>query len=335
VSQNLSQGFSEDVSRDTSPGPRVMPLRVTRNEPIADGIHLFEFREPGGLALPPFSGGAHLAVRVPGGELRKYSLCNDPAERDRYQVAVKREASGRGASGDMIDRVKVGDTILVGEPVNGFALPARAQDFLFIAGGIGITPIMSMIRQVRGAGKRFRLVYVSQAPETTAFRHDLSAPDLKDFVTICYDDGDPAQLTALRSVLKERHNREHLYCCGPRPLMEAVREMTDHWSTAALHFEAFAPPPKPPGGDRAFRIKLAKTGKTLDVPAGKSILEVLRENGYETPSSCETGTCGTCRVKYLAGEADHRDLVLSHAEKTDTIMICVSRAKGDEITLDR
>ena len=327
--------MSQDLSQDVSPEARMMPLRVTRNDPIAEGIHLFEFREPGGFALPAFSGGAHIAVRVPSGEVRKYSLCNDPAERDRYQVAVKRESSGSGASGDLIDRVKAGDIILVGEPVNGFALPARAQDFLFIAGGIGITPIMSMIRQVRGAGKRFRLIYVSHAPETTAFRDELAAPDLKDFVTIYYDDGDPARLTDLRSVLKERQNREHLYCCGPRPLMEAVREMTDHWSPTAVHFEAFAPPAKRNGGDHAFRIKLARTGKTLDVPAGKSILEVLRENGYETPSSCETGTCGTCRVKYLAGEADHRDLVLSHAEKTDTIMICVSRAKGDEITLDR
>lgn len=111
--------------------------------------------------------------------------------------------------------------------------------------------------------------------------------------------------------------------------------MTDHWSPAAVHFEAFTPAAKPTGGDRAFRVKLAKTGTTLDVPADKSILEVLRANGLDVPSSCETGTCGTCRVKVLAGAVDHRDLVLSHAEKADTMMICVSRAKGDEITLDR
>ncbi len=323
--------MSHDASLDT----QMITLRVTRNEPIADGIHLFEFRAPDGLALPEFSGGAHVAVRVPTGAIRKYSLCNDPAERDRYQVAVKRERSGSGASGDLIDGAKVGDTIMVGAPVNDFALPQRAQDFLFIAGGIGVTPIMSMIRQVRGAGKRFRLVYVAQEPQTTPFLDDLAAPDLRDFVTIHYDGGDPANLPDLQPFLKERQNREHLYCCGPRPLLEAVREMTDHWSPAAVHFEAFSPAAKPIGGDRAFRVRLAKTGKTLDVPADKSILDVMRENGLDVPSSCETGTCGTCRVKYLAGEADHRDLVLSRAEKTHTIMICVSRAKGDEITLDR
>jgi phthalate 4,5-dioxygenase reductase subunit len=117
--------------------------------------------------------------------------------------------------------------------------------------------------------------------------------------------------------------------------METVRELTDHWSPTALHFEAFAPAAKPPGGDRAFRVRLAKSGKAFDVPADKSILEVLRDNGLDVPSSCETGTCGTCRVKVLAGEVDHRDLVLSHAEKANTMMICVSRAKGDELTLDR
>ncbi len=117
--------------------------------------------------------------------------------------------------------------------------------------------------------------------------------------------------------------------------MEAVRAMTDHWSPAAVHFEAFSPATKPQGGDRPFRVKLAKTGRTVEVPADKSILEVLRENGSDVPSSCETGTCGTCRVKYLAGKADHRDLVLSEHEKADTIMICVSRASSDEITLDR
>lgn len=323
------------MSHDASLDPRMMPLRVTRNDPIADGVHLFEFQEPSGQALPEFSAGAYISVRVPNGAIRKYSLCNDPAERDRYQVAVKRESSGSGASGELIDRTKAGDIVMVGEPVNVFALPPRAQDFLFIAGGIGITPIMSMIRHVHRAGKRFRLIYIAHSPELAPFRDDLSAPEFKDFVTIHYDHGDPARAFDFGPYLKERQNREHLYCCGPRPLMETVRELTDHWSPNALHFEAFAPAAKPPGGDHAFRVKLAKSGETLDVPADRSILDVLRDAGLAVPSSCETGTCGTCRVKVLAGEVDHRDLVLSHAEKANTMMICVSRAKGDEITLDR
>jgi phthalate 4,5-dioxygenase reductase subunit len=315
--------------------PPSMALRVTRNDKIADGIHLFELRDAGGQQLPAFTAGAHIAIQVPNGLLRKYSLCNDPAERDRYQVAVKREANGRGGSSTLIDSVKVGDTLMVAAPVNDFELPQRAQDFLFIAGGIGITPIMAMMREAHAQGKRFRLFYCSRSPETTAFRDELSAPEFKDSVVIHYDGGDPANSLDLKSILAERKNREHLYCCGPRPLMEAVRNMTDHWSSAAVHFEAFSDAETHKVSDKAFKVKLARTGDVLDVPTDKTILEVLRAHGLEVPSSCETGTCGTCRTKLLAGVADHRDLVLAEHERGDNIMICVSRAKSEEIEIER
>jgi phthalate 4,5-dioxygenase reductase subunit len=315
--------------------PQTMPLRVTRNEKIADGIYLLEFRDPGGKPLPEFSAGAHIAIRVPNGLLRKYSLCNDPAEHDRYLVAVKREANGRGGSSNLIDKVKTGDELMVSAPVNDFALPPRAQDFLFIAGGIGITPIMAMIRQLRTQGKRFRLFYCTRSPETTAFRDELSAPAFKDQVTIHHDHGDPARSLDLRPLLEERKNREHLYCCGPRPLMEAVRNMTGHWSSAAVHFEAFSEAETHKPTDKPFKVRLARSGDVIEVPVTKTILEALREHGLDVPSSCETGTCGTCRTKLLAGQADHRDLVLAEHERADTIMICVSRARSDEITIDR
>jgi phthalate 4,5-dioxygenase reductase subunit len=224
---------------------------------------------------------------------------------------------------------------MVAPPVNDFGLPPRAQDFLFIAGGIGITPIMAMIREVLRQGKRFRLFYCSRSPETTAFLDELSAPEFMDQVTIHYDQGDPARSLDLKPVLAERKNREHLYCCGPRPLMEAVRNMTDHWSSTAVHFEAFSEAETHKPTDKPFKLRLARSGEVLDVPTTKTILEVLRDRGLEVPSSCETGTCGTCRTKMLAGEADHRDLVLAENERADTIMICVSRAKRDEITIDR
>ncbi len=315
--------------------PPAMPLRVTRKDKIADGIHLFEFRRADDKPLPEFTAGAHIAINVPGGLLRKYSLCNDPAEHDRYLVAVKRETNGRGGSANLIDNVKAGDTLMVAAPVNDFGLPPRAQDFLFIAGGIGITPMMAMIREVRAQNKRFRLFYCSRSPETTAFRDELGAPDLKDSVIIHYDGGDPAASLDLKPVLAERKNREHLYCCGPRPLMEAVRAMTDHWSPTAVHFEAFSEAETHRATDTPFKVKLGRSGAVLEVPTDKTILEVLRAHGLDVPSSCETGTCGTCRTKLLAGEADHRDLVLAEHERKDNIMICVSRAKAEEITIDR
>jgi phthalate 4,5-dioxygenase reductase component len=315
--------------------PQMLPLRVMRNDRIADGIHLLEFRDASGQCLPEFSAGAHIAIRAPNGLLRKYSLCNDPAERDRYLVAIKREANGRGGSCNLIDKTKPGDDLMVVPPVNDFGLPRRAQDFLFIAGGIGITPIMAMIREARAQGKRFRLFYLSRSPETTAFIDELSTPEFNDQVVIHYDQGDPAQSLDLKPILAERKNREHLYCCGPRPLMEAVRHMTDHWSSTAVHFEAFSDAETHKPTDKPFKVKLARSGAVLDVPTTKTILEVLCDNGLEVPSSCETGTCGTCRTKLLAGAADHRDLVLADHERADTIMICVSRALTDEITIDR
>jgi phthalate 4,5-dioxygenase reductase component len=315
--------------------PSMMPLRVTRNDPIAEGIHLLEFRNAGGAPLPEFTAGAHIAIRVPNGLLRKYSLCNDPAERDRYQVAVKRETNGRGGSSNLLDAVKTGDELMVAAPVNDFKLPPRAQDFLFIAGGIGITPIMAMIREARAAGKRFRLFYCTRSPETTAFMEELRAPEFAGCVTIHHDHGDPARSLDLKPVLAERQNREHLYCCGPRPLMEAVRAMTDHWSSTAVHFEAFSEAETHKADDKPLRVHLARSGGVVEVPVTKTILEALREHGLEVPSSCETGTCGTCRTKMLAGVADHRDLVLAEHERKDHIMICVSRAKSDEITIDR
>ena len=315
--------------------PPMMALRVTRNDKIADGIHLLEFRDPGGKTLPEFSAGAHITIRVPNGALRKYSLCNDPAERDRYAVAIKREANGRGGSIKLIDSVKAGDELMVAPPINDFELPQRATDFLFIAGGIGVTPFMAMIREAHAAKKRFRLYYCSRSPETTAFIDELSAPEFKDSVTIHYDQGDPARSLDFKLILAERKNREHLYCCGPRPLMEAVRNMTGHWSSAAVHFEAFSDAETHKATDKAFKVKLAQSGDVIDVLVTKTILEAMREHGLEVPSSCETGTCGTCRTKLLAGEADHRDLCLAEHERSDNIMICVSRAKSDKITIDR
>lgn len=319
----------------TASPPPMLTLRVTRNDRIADDIHMFEFRDPSGSQLPQFTAGAHIGVQAPNGLLRKYSLCNDPAERNRYMVAVKREANGRGGSIDLIDHVKAGDQIKVAPPVNDFGLPQRAQDLLFIAGGIGITPIMAMIKEARAQGKRFRLYYLSRSPETTAFIDELSAPELKDNVVIHYDGGDPANSLDLKPVLAERKNREHLYCCGPRPLMEAVRRLTNHWSSAAVHFEAFSDAETHKPTDKPFKVKLARSGEVLDVPTDKTILEVLRGHGLDVPSSCETGTCGTCKTKLVAGQADHRDLYLPDHERAGNIMICVSRAASDEITIDR
>ncbi|MFO1324705.1 MAG: PDR/VanB family oxidoreductase [Burkholderiales bacterium] len=316
-------------------GEASMPLVARRVERIAQDIHLIELVRPDARPLPEFTAGAHVAVRTPNGLQRKYSLCNAPEANDHYAIAVKREAGGRGGSMSLIDATKAGDTLEVSAPRNDFALKGNPASYLFIAGGIGITPIWSMIQHLRNSGgKPFRLYYLSRAPEATAFLDALSAPSFRGSVTIHHDYGDPERSLDLWDVL-EKPRGAHVYCCGPRPLMEAVRDMTGHWSTAAVHFEDFgAGDVAHAANDRPFDVRLDRTGGVVHVPADKTILETLRAHGLMLPSSCESGTCGTCRTGLVAGEPDHRDLVLSDAEHQREIMICVSRAKSPELTLD-
>jgi phthalate 4,5-dioxygenase reductase subunit len=311
----------------------MIPRRVARAERIADDIHLFELRDPAGGELPGFEAGAHVSLRVPNGLIRKYSLCNDPAERDRYVIAVKREAGGRGGSESLIRDVAAGADVPVSAPANNFALAKSPAGYLFIAGGIGITPIMAMIRQLTASGGRFKLCYCTRTPAATAFRDELSAPELRGKVRIHHDGGDLARALDLWPVVEKPQG--HLYCCGPRGLMQAVRDMTGHWSPSAVHFEAFTEAAEAKPDDRPFTVRLARSGGSVAVPVGKTILEALRDHGLDVPSSCESGTCGTCRTRLISGEADHRDLALADDERAGNIMVCVSRARSDDIVIDR
>ncbi len=311
----------------------MFPRRVTRAERIADDIHLFELRDPAGGELPEFSAGAHVSVRVPNGLIRKYSLCNDPADRDRYVIAVKRETGGRGGSESLVRDATEGSAVPVSGPANNFALAKSPAGYTFIAGGIGITPIMAMMRQLLRQGGRFKLYYCTRSPAATAFRDELSVPALRGKVTIHHDGGDLAKALDLWPVVEKPQG--HLYCCGPRGLMQTVRDMTGHWSPSAVHFEAFTEAAEAKPDDRPFTVRLAKSGGSVAVPVGQSILEALRQHGLDVPSSCESGTCGTCRTRLISGEADHRDLVLADDERAGNIMVCVSRARSDELVIER
>jgi phthalate 4,5-dioxygenase reductase subunit len=313
-----------------------MMLHVSSGEQIAEGVFSYELRDGNGAELPEFTAGAHITVTVPNGALRSYSLCNNPDERDRYVITVKREDGGRGGSKSLTDGIKKGDLIPVSEPHNQFPLATEAKEYIFIAGGIGITPMLSMMRQLNATGDiPYKMYYLSRWPAATPFLQDLSSPEFKDKVVIHHDQGDPARSFDLWPVLEKSAARRHVYCCGPVGLMDAVRDMTGHWPTSAVHFESFSNPdaaPRP--DDKPFTVRLARSGAIVPVPAGISILDALREHGCPVSASCESGTCGTCRTNLLAGEADHRDLVLLEHERADQIMVCVSRATSPELLLD-
>jgi phthalate 4,5-dioxygenase reductase subunit len=320
-----------------SPDPeaRELVLTIKRKSEIAEGVFLFELSSHDGAELPPFAPGSHITVTAPSGQKRRYSLCNDAAERDRYLIAVKQESSGRGGSLSFTRNVNEGDTITIEPPANEFEMAkSDPKSFIFIAGGIGITPIRSMILHCLRHGKHnFKLYYFTRTPQAMAFREQFAAGEFAGKVILHYDNGDPGQAYDLWPVLEE-HCGAHLYCCGPRGLMDAVRDMTGHWPDSAVHFEDFVGASAPHPDDKPFEVKLAKSGKSYEVAPGVSILDTLRRQGHMLASSCESGTCGTCRTRFSAGEPDHRDLVLSEREKRSEIMICVSRSKSPALTLD-
>lgn len=311
-----------------------MPLRVAAITDVADGIRSFELVQPDGAELPAFTPGSHVKVQTPGGQVRKYSLCNAPTERDRYVISVKREDGGQGGSLSMHTQLKVGDTVPTSLPENAFPMVEGARSYVFIAGGIGITPILSMIRSFGELPPApWKLFYLSRSPGTTAFLDELKKPEWKRNVVVHHDHGDPDASYDLWPAL-EKPNAGHVYCCGPKGLMESVRDMTGHWSRSNVHFESFNEGGGVKADDKPFLVQLARSGREFQVPVGKSILTVLREHGCNAASSCESGTCGTCRTALLQGEADHRDMVLYPEEMDTQIMICVSRAKGERLVID-
>jgi phthalate 4,5-dioxygenase reductase subunit len=314
--------------------PPSLSLRVSRASAETPDIRVFELRAKDGGELPEFSPGAHISVRAPNGMVRKYSLCNDPAERDRYIIGVLREPQGRGGSISMVQDVNEGDDIVVTPPRNDFPLVNSPAGYTFIAGGIGITPILSMMRHLKSSdGPKFKLYYCTRSKQKTAFYNELSSPEFRGQVVMHHDGGDPTKALDLWPALE--NPKGHVYCCGPRGLMESVRDMSGHWNASSVHFEAFSESVAHKPNDRPFRVRLARSGTLLNVPADTTILETIRAAGCSAPSSCESGSCGTCKTALLAGEADHRDLVLSQNERGSHIMICVSRARSDEITIDR
>ncbi|MDE1934646.1 PDR/VanB family oxidoreductase [Bradyrhizobium sp.] len=318
-----------------APELRELSLTVRQKSEIADGVFLFELRADDDGELPPFTPGSHITVTAPSGQKRRYSLCNDPAERNRYLIAVKQETTGRGGSLSFTRDIRQGDRVAVEPPANDFEMAkAEPKRLIFIAGGIGITPIRAMILHCVRQGKtNFTLYYFARTPAVMAFREEFSSHAYEGKVVLHHDNGDPDQGYDLWPVLEQQRGA-HLYCCGPRGLMDAVRDMTGHWPDSAVHFEDFVGASAPHADDRPFEVRLAKSGTAYEVAANVSILDTLRRNGHMLASSCESGTCGTCRCRFTDGEPDHRDLVLSDDEKKREIMICVSRAKSATLTLD-
>ncbi|HEX3787999.1 MAG TPA: PDR/VanB family oxidoreductase [Pseudonocardiaceae bacterium] len=300
-----------------------LELVVHSRELLAAGVVGLTLRPVDGGPLPEWQPGAHVELVLGPGLERQYSLCGDPADRAGWRIAVLREPAGRGGSAFVHDRLAAGDRVRVRGPRNHFALVA-APRYLFVVGGIGITPIRPMLAALAATGADWRLLYGGRTRASMAFRSEL-AERYGDRVRVWpQDEHGLLDLDAVAGFPGA------VYCCGPEPLLAAVEQRCP-----AAHVERFTARPDERPTD-AFEVELARAGPTVRVPADRSILSVVEEAGVAVLSSCQEGTCGTCETTVLAGVPDHRDSLLTEDERAagDTMMICVSRSRTPRLVLD-
>ena len=304
-----------------------MRLRVAGRTEGAEGVVVLELADPTGADLPAWTPGAHVDLLLTDDLTRQYSLCGDPADRSVYRIGVLREPAGRGGSAYVHDRLREGDDVDVQGPRNHFEL-APSPRYLFIAGGIGITPILPMAAAARAAGADHELHYGGRSRRSMAFLAELEGT---------LHPQDEVGLLDLDALLGTPRPDTLVYCCGPEPLLAAVEEHCAAWPAGTLHVERFAPKEV---GDvvrtEGFEVELSLTGTTITVTPEQSVLAALEAAGVDVLSSCQEGTCGTCETAVLAGEVDHRDSLLTPDEQAanDTMFVCVSRAAGPRLVLE-
>ncbi|MET7866478.1 PDR/VanB family oxidoreductase [Micromonospora taraxaci] len=306
-------------------------LVVTRRDQVATEVVAISLSRPDGADLPDWTPGAHIDLELGAGLTRQYSLCGDPADLSVLRIAVQREPDGRGGSRLAHERLTVGATVRVRGPRNTFRLVA-ARRYLFVAGGIGITPIAPMVAAADAADADWRLVYGGRSRATMAFAASLRER-YGDRVNLCPQD--ETGLLDLAGLLGRPDDRL-VYCCGPEPLLKAVEERCLGWPPGRLHVERFTPLATTGGEETTIEVELVLSGKTVTAPPGTPILQAVEEAGVSVLSSCREGTCGTCETPVLDGVPDHRDSLLTAQERAagDTMMICVSRARTPRLVLE-
>jgi ferredoxin-NADP reductase len=298
----------------------------------APGVVSLDLTAPDGSALPAFEPGAHIDLKLPNGTMRQYSLCGDPNDLSRYRVGI-RAISGGASSSFIHQKLRPGDLVTVSTPRNNFPL-VDAKNYIFVAGGIGVTPFIPMMREASAKGKPWTLVYCNRRNEDAPFLAEIEA---LGHGTVSLHSTEAGTRLDVAQRFSDVQKDTVVYCCGPEKLMTAVEEATANWPEGSIHFEWFAPRSRPADETSgAFEVVCQQSGVTVTVPPDRSILSVLGDAGVNVPCSCEQGICGTCETTIVSGEADHRDSILSSNERAanKTMMICVSRAKGSRLVLD-
>ncbi|MGE2814633.1 PDR/VanB family oxidoreductase [Mycobacterium heidelbergense] len=312
---------------------RVKPVRrsqaavVTKRELAAPDVVALTLADPDGGLLPSWTPGGHIDVQLPSGRRRQYSLCGPPGRRTDYRIAVRRIADGGGGSIEMHDAYDVGDTLVFEGPRNAFYLGTAEREVLFVIGGIGVTPILPMLQVAQQRGIDWRAVYAGSSREYMPFLDEVVAV-APERVTVWADD-EHGGVAGVDDLLAGAGPTTAVYVCGPSGMLEAVRVARNEHADAPLHYERFSPPPVVDGVP--FELQLARSNRVLRVPANRSALDVMLDHDPTTAYSCQQGFCGTCKVKVLAGQVDHRGRT---AVGDDEMVVCVSRAKGDRLVID-
>lgn len=308
-------------------------LRVRSATWEAPNIVSYELRPLEGGELPAFTAGAHIDLTLPNGLIRSYSLVNAQAERHRYVIAVQKDRASRGGSKWVHENFRPGDILTVNGPRNNFALNEAAAKSIFIAGGIGITPIISMTERLSALKRDWELVYCARKRGDTAFAQELEKLGAR--VRFNFDEEPGGKMLDIAAVVRAAPADAHLYCCGPLPMLNAFEAATAALPRERVHVEYFTAK-EPPAVGGGFKVVLAKSGKEFNVPPGKTILDTLLDAGLDIPYSCMEGVCGTCETKVLEGTPDHRDLILTEDEHAagKSMMICCSGSKSETLVLD-
>lgn len=313
-------------------------VRVARKTYEAEGVAGFRLVAADGTRLPDFSPGAHIDVSLPGGLVRQYSLCNASAQDDHYEIGVLRDAGSRGGSLAMHDAVHEGSVLRISPPRNHFPLDERATHSLLLAGGIGVTPLLSMAQRLAALRADFALHCCSRTVARAPYRRRLEDSPFADKVFFHHDDGPPAQRMDLAANLAQPGPGRHLYVCGPQGFLDAVRATARslQWADEQVHFEYFSGAAPSAEGPGSFEVELRSSGRVVRVPESLSVVDALAAEGIGIPVSCAQGVCGTCLTRVLAGEIAHNDLYLTPAEQAanDQFLPCCSRAHSARLVLD-
>ncbi|MCJ8207502.1 PDR/VanB family oxidoreductase [Pseudomonas sp. RGM2987] len=304
----------------------------------ANGVNSYEFVSSDGSDLPPFTAGAHIDIHVGSGIVRQYSLCNSPSERHRYMIAVLKDPNGRGGSAAVHESIKVGDRVRVSAPRNNFELHPGSTKVVLLAGGIGVTPMKSMAHHLEAQNISYEMYYCAKGPEFAAFKSELEGLAKSGRISFHFDGGDPSNKLDIPSILKNPEGSCDLYYCGPGGFMQACKDASEHWPSGSVHFEHFKAPVKKETDECSivggFIAEIASTGERLEVAPDQSLAEALNSAGYPVETSCQSGLCGTCKVRYLAGTVAHQDFILDDSERPEFLTCCVSRAVSGTLLLD-